>query len=430
MSEQYNSAMNTTEYKDSAMLQFAIQNGMFDIDGVAEAMRKRDYDAALRIHNAPITQGSDGRWKTHVKTSTGRKLIAKKEYDDVVYALVNHYSSQLSNSNKLKNTTLTDLFPKFIEHDELRGMSPATVKYKTSCWKNHIAKEPFAKIPIPKITSLDIENWACRLIDDHEMNSKRYFNVGGVLNQMLQLAVKMNIISKSPYQIDRDMIRRKCALNEGDSERIPVFSPAEESKFFATAWQCFGNGHHTVHILIPLAIMFQFNTGLRIGELCALRHEDVNGRILTVQRMFIEPQHEVVPYTKNYKQHREVPLNDYALMLLSKVDEKKKELGIECNGFIFSTDERATSYTEVKKAYTKYCELSKIPTRSSHSARKTFITKLVDSGRFTIAEIARMCGNSEQVIWNHYYHPLEDISNKLDSFNEVFKEKAPKPVAV
>ncbi|MCQ2567892.1 MAG: hypothetical protein MJ127_05795 [Mogibacterium sp.] len=55
MSEQYNSAMNTTEYKDSAMLQFAIQNGMFDIDGVAEAMRKRDYDAALRIHNAPIT---------------------------------------------------------------------------------------------------------------------------------------------------------------------------------------------------------------------------------------------------------------------------------------------------------------------------------------------------------------------------------------
>ena len=45
-------------------------------------------------------------------------------------------------------------------------------------------------------------------------------------------------------------------------------------------------------------------------------------------------------------------------------------------------------------------------------------------------EIARICGNSEQVIWNHYYHPLEDISNKIDCFNEIFKEKAPKPVAV
>ena len=191
---------------------------------------------------------------------------------------------------------------------------------------------------------------------------------------MLQLAVKMHIISESPYTIDRELIRRKCAPYEGESERIPVFSAEEESLFFSTAWQCFRNGHHTVHVLIPLAIMFQFNTGLRIGELCALRHEDVEGRILNVQRMYIEPEHKVVPYTKNYKQHREVPLNDYALMLLRKVEEKKAEIGIDCDGYIFSTDERATSYTEVKKAYTKYCELSGIPVRSSHSARKTFIT--------------------------------------------------------
>ena len=414
--------MNTTEYSDSDMLQFVLQNGILNLDDVADAMRKKEIDEMLSNHPSPITQGTDGRWKTHVKTHDGRKLIAKKEYMDVVYALMSHYKgSTVSADSNSSAATLTSLYPQWIEFERQRGAADGTIKYKESTWKNHIAKAPFAGIPLSKIRKLDIERWAYDLIDTFEMNKKRFFNIGGVLRGLLNYAVDCEIISESPYKIRRDIIVRKCAPYECESSRIPVFSDQEEQMMFKTAWSCYRNGHHTVHVLIPLAIMFQFNTGLRLSELCALRDDDVNVSILTVRRMLKDSNHEVVPYTKNYKTHREVPLNDYALMLLDEVRKKKSELGVVTeNGYIFSTDERPLSYTETKKAYTRYCEIAGIEPRSSHSARKTFITRLVDSGRFTIAEIARMCGNSEQVIWKHYYHAREDVSSKIGTLNEIF----------
>lgn len=41
-----------------------------------------------------------------------------------------------------------------------------------------------------------------------------------------------------------------------------------------------------VQQLAPLAVLFQFQTGIRIGEVCAVRYEDlINPDYITIQRM-------------------------------------------------------------------------------------------------------------------------------------------------
>ena len=44
-----------------------------------------------------------------------------------------------------------------------------------------------------------------------------------------------------------------------------MFSQNEVYEITKLAWQEFEEGHNLVHKLIPLAILFQFQTGVRVG---------------------------------------------------------------------------------------------------------------------------------------------------------------------
>lgn len=412
--------ISTNEYmqtnSSADILRFAISSGMLNPDDVAKKMRQATIDAVLEKHTSPIAKHRDGRWRTYVPLTNGRKLIARSTYDSVVEALVDFYNDSWN-----RMTSLADIFPEWIDYEKFCGAADGTIKYKQSSWKNHIAASDLASKPINEISTGDIETWAYILIDEHEMCRKRFYNVGGTLKGILNFAVKKGLIKSNPYILDASDIIRKCAPYEHQSKRIPVFSQDEEMIFIQTAWDCFNNNHHTVNKLIPLAIMFQFNTGLRLSELCALKHDDVQDNVLFVRRMYKDSNHSVVPYTKNYKQLRKVPLTNDALKLIELAKSKQQEMRVSDENYIFSVTDKPLSYSETKKAYTRYCELSDIPTRSSHSTRKTFITKLVDSGKFTVAEIAKIAGNSEQVIWLHYYHAREDITEKVDDMNQIFE---------
>ena len=57
--------------------------------------------------------------------------------------------------------------------------------------------------------------------------------------------------------------------------------------------------------------MFQFQTGLRLGELCAVRFEDVENGVLHVVRMLQRDSDKVVEHTKSHED-REVLLTDAA----------------------------------------------------------------------------------------------------------------------
>lgn len=70
------------------------------------------------------------------------------------------------------------------------------------------------------------------------------------------------------------------------------------------------------YVLSPLAVLFQFKTGVRIGELVVLRYEDIDGDFITVQRMFRRDSNEVVDYTKGTYGDRRVILTTEAKRII------------------------------------------------------------------------------------------------------------------
>ncbi len=70
--------------------------------------------------------------------------------------------------------------------------------------------------------------------------------------------------------------------------------------------------------------------------------------------------------------------------------------------YIFSVNEDPLSYYSIRHLYTRYCKAIETIDKSSHKARKTYISALIDGG-VNINEIREMVGHAdERTTYNCY----------------------------
>ena len=141
-------------------------------------------------------------------------------------------------------------------------------------------------------------------------------------------------------------------------------------------------------------MLFQFQTGLRIGEVCALKYEDIDGDKFLVRRMYRAATKEVIDDTKGTFGERSVVLTDKAMEIIEAVNDRKQELGID-NEYIFSLKDQPASYDALKDLYPSYCSKLDITNRSSHKSRKTFVSSLIDGG-VNINTVREMVGHNDE----------------------------------
>ena len=385
------------------MLKFLSDNGTIDLNDVASEMRKSEIQKIVDQHPYAITQtGNDKRWRTYVKSGNGkRKLIAKSTLDDLHFALYEYYKNPESiNSNK--KVTIKSLFPKWIEYKKLHGASPSYIRRLESDWRNHYEGTDIISVPIAEFTKLQLDEWAHELIQKNDNNKKKYYNLSTIMRQVLDYAVDAEMIPENilkKVKIEGRMVFVPVKKNTSETQ---VFTRQEVKDIYEYAWNDFRIGRCTVHKLAPLAVMFQFQTGVRIGELCALRYEDVGENEILVQRMFRFEEKEVVEFTKCHNEGRYVILTSAAKELIAAAKKYQQEHGMPDDGYIFAVNEDPLSYYSVRHLYTRCCKELGILDRSSHKARKTFISTLLDGG-VNINTVREMVGHAdERTTYNNY----------------------------
>ena len=157
----------------------------------------------------------------------------------------------------------------------------------------------------------------------------------------------------------------------------------------------------------PLTVVLGFLTGLRLGEMAAIKETDIIGSMLYVQRMEEEVydysnldhiqlvKRAVVDSTKTDAGVRQVPLIPQALKIIEAVKVSNQINGWYDNGFLFlNKGERMTTRT-IKYRIGKYCRECDIMEKSFHKVRKTYISALIDSG-ININEIRKAVGHSDE----------------------------------
>jgi len=378
-------------YNAEQLLQFMVSTGMISLDAVANEMKNTEKQKIISAHPHPITQGKDGRWRTYVdKPEGGRRQIAKSSREKVEDALMEYYGQSIKDI-----VTLESLYPEWIEYKKLHGITDTYIIRINSNWRNYYADSAIVTKPIEQLDKYTLDVWVHQLIKQVGHKKKEYYNISGIMRQILDFAVNKGMLKDNPLKqvnIDR---RRVFAPKKKKASETQVFSRKELEELKDVATKEFLDGHNTVHKLAPLAIMFQFQTGLRVGELCALRYEDINDDELDVNRMYRYATKEVVDYLKGHNEGRTIPLTDEAKRLIAEAKKYQQEHGMPDDGYIFSVNSEPLSYYTVKKSYTRYCNMIGTAHKSSHKARKTFISALID-GQVNINTVREIVGHADE----------------------------------
>ena len=181
-------------------------------------------------------------------------------------------------------------------------------------------------------------------------------------------------------------------------------------------------GHFT---FAGLGIYISLSTGLRIGEICALKWSDINvtdGTITvsrTIERIYIiegkEKHTELVinsPKTKN--SCREIPMSKE---LLTMIKPLKKVINDDF--YVLTNDERPTEPRTYRNYYNKLMTKLGIPKLKYHGLRHSFATRCIEAG-CDYKTVSVLLGHSNiSTTLNLYVHP--NMEQKKRCIAKVFK---------
>ena len=233
------------------------------------------------------------------------------------------------------------------------------------------------------------------------------------MRQALDFAVDLELIKANPFSALKIDGRRMFHRERKKPNATQIFLKNETEPLYARAREHFSTPNRLKNKLAPLAILFQFQTGVRLGELCALRYEDIeNETYIQVRRMYRYETHKVVEHTKNFED-RKVFLTSSAREIIETAKKYQLEHGCSISDFIFSEDGLPLSPWSISYLYDKYCDDIGIMRKSSHKSRKTYISALID-GQVNINTVREQVGHAdERTTYNNYCFDRNSEDEKL-----------------
>lgn len=388
-----NSSLNLTELCDILNI---------SIDDVEQAMKKAEIDRILKQHPYKITLSS-GRWQTYIKDDTqpsGRKKLVKPTEEKLNIALYEYYKEHNEQTQR-NNITLKTLYPEWKEYKSSHTTAQNYIRRINNDWNKYYKDSDIINKKIKNLDKLTLDKWAHELIQKYKMSKTQYYNCTIIMRQVLDYAVDSNIISENPFSLIKIDGRRLFRQVKKKPNETQVYSKKELTQLSTMAWNDFYSNNKLKYQLSPLAILFQFQTGIRLGELCVVRFSDVQGDYINIERMYRYETKEVVNHTKGFED-RKVLLTSTAKELIRIAKEYQLQQGFCADGYIFSCSNKPLSEASIAGLYKKYCEEMGTLRKSSHKSRKTYISSLID-GQVNINTIREMVGHAdERTTYNSY----------------------------
>ena len=299
-----------------------------------------------------------------------------------------------------RDPAFTQVAGEWLEEIKITKKVSTYVKY-TRIYRNYL-EEAFLNIRLSMMTDSLIQS---RISDSLSDSIRR--SVYCVLNQILKFARRKYSISVSFLQRTDSQARKKP---------VRVFNKQEQTRLLACLYR--------ETDLFKAAILLCLYTGLRLGELCALKWEDIdtkNQLVIvnrTVQRLYIEghPTKTTLLETgpKSDYSRREIPLSSGALELLGRFG------GGEGQEYIFGK-ERPLEPRTLQNHFKKFLKEAGLEHKNFHTLRHTFSTNCIERGT-DVKSLSEMLGHSDvQITLNRYVHPSMDVKRGyIDSLSAFY----------
>lgn len=361
-------------------------------------------------HGENIRKRKDGRWE-------GRFLVYSKEkgkriyrsvyagtYDEVRKKLEVQKNSFRSDPEKAKiqncpgSIRLSAVAEEWLGWVQTKRKKSTYIKYSI-IYHTHI--EPYFK----ELSVLEITNKleCAEMMKDLSVSICK--SIYCVLNQILKFASDRYSVTVP------DLVRSEFDIGK---RSVKVFTQSEQKDLISLLF-CDTD-------IFKTAILMCLFTGLRLGEICALKWSDIDleNKILTVnrtvQRLPVEGQKtktllvETLP--KSEYSRREIPLPDTVLTLLMKFGNGKT--------YVFGANKplepRALQYR-----FKKMLKEAGIENKNFHILRHTFSTNCIEGG-IDVKSLSEILGHSDvKITLNCYVHPSMDTKRQyIDGLSKYY----------
>lgn len=306
---------------------------------------------------------------------------------------------ELSNETPVQTVTIGSLFNEYLiaKKHEVRE---STLDKSSRIINYHIL--PYLKnIKLLDLNAKNLQQWK-NTIGELELKTKTKNNIYSEFRSLLNFAVKMEYISSNPLTKIGNF---KDVLDFAKSQDTLHYYTAEQFKSFITyaKSQCNSLNDWGYYIFFNIA----FYTGMRKGEINALKWTDIEGNILHVRRSVNLKQKGVsVVETppKNKTSYRDLQMPKQLIEILEEHKKRQKTLKTFSDDFRICGGVKCLSDTSISNFNRKCARDTELPHIRIHDFRHTHATLLINEG-INIQEIARRLGHSKvEQTWNTYAH--------------------------
>ena len=254
----------------------------------------------------------------------------------------------------------------------------------------------------------DVQAFVLKKIE-HGLSAKSVKDILIVLKMVMRFGVKNEWMNHYEWDI-------KFPVNSQPKE-LEVLSVANHKKILDYVQHNF--------TFMSLGIYISLSTGLRIGEICALKWSDINvadGKITvqrTIERIYMvegEKKHTqlVINTPKTVNSCREIPISKE---LLAMVKPMKKV--VNADFYVLTNEDKPTEPRTYRNYYNRLMEKLDIPKLKYHGLRHSFATRCIEAG-CDYKTVSVLLGHSNiSTTLNLYVHP--NMEQKKRCINKMLK---------
>lgn len=365
-----------------------------------------------------IYKRKDGRWegryiltrKDTKKTKYG--YVYAKSYskckEKLIIAKAEAASTSYIEDSIQKDDTIQKVIEKWLVHKKPQIKESSFSKY---CFvANSYIIPTLGLTTIKGLTKKELQDYVDQLMEcgganQKGLSTKTVADILTLLKSVFRYAVDVG------YQVSPNI----CDIKIHQSQKqLRVFSVDEQRKLVSYLVT-------QVPDCRAVGILLCLFTGIRIGELCALRWEDISIPQRTIhihktlqrlQKSDMRNQEEVscktyisISTPKSSCSIRTIPIPENFMSFLEHIPEK--------NGYLLtSSEEQFIEPRTLQYYYKKQLELCGIEKTHFHTLRHTFATRCIELG-FDVKTLSELLGHSNvSITMNRYVHPSFELKRE------------------
>lgn len=371
----------------------------------------------LQKHPYKIWKGEDGKWRTYLP-SDGKKRVLKKRNtkNDIEDVVIDYYKS-LDSGVRYDFGFYWGIWK---ERQIAYGVSSNTALKYDSDYIRYFQGTNFEKMDIRKITEEDITIFMVSKIKELKLKEKSGKSLWGYINGVFKSVRTRKVISDNPCQyVETKMFSRFYDRSEQDVAHR-VISDNEMQLLM----ERLEKDHEKKPLYIqPYAVELAINTGMRVGELAALKWSKINTTdgiiIIDASEKYDRKNKEyIIAETKTGKS-RYFPMTESLQQFffeLKKLQIKNNILG----EFVFSNSKGRVTARSISECMRRKCTQVGIDERGIHALRRTLNSKMRCSG-VPAPIAASLLGHTEKVNNNNYTYDITNMEYKKSIIESVIR---------